>query len=127
MGDGISLATVAQQILQYADGTPFTSVIPKKMMERGSDLRKSTTSKSNNNRLPWYKLVWKLYVATYEVYSMIVTKPDDKTILSKGMSPEMVSLRQCRWDIPEFSNGVFNMIFSCLFFLLGRYTITNER
>ena len=82
LGDGISLATVAQQILQYADGTPFTSVIPEGLLEK--------RAAAPHTKLPWYRLVWKLCEATVQVFSMSRVTPDHDTIFSKAMQSDMV-------------------------------------
>lgn len=82
LGDGISLATVAQQILEYADGTPFTSVIPKGMMEKRAS--------APHTKLPWYRIFWKLCEATVQVFAMPLVTPDHDTLFSKGMQSDMV-------------------------------------
>jgi len=93
LGDGISFATVAQQALKYADGTPVVSVIPKKLMEK-----KTSNIHDNNsdNRPPWYTfmtLAWKLSMATAEVLAMPWTSPDHDTFFSKGIHDQMVRSR----------------------------------
>ena len=82
LGDGISLATVAQQILEYADGTPFTSVIPRGMIEKRAS--------APHTKLTWYRTFWKLCEATVQVFAMPLVTPDHDTLFSKGMQPDMV-------------------------------------
>jgi hypothetical protein len=79
LGDGISLATVAQHILEYADGSPFTSVIPPGMME-----------KRKHKRMALSTLAWKMISATVQVFAMPLGVSDDPTVFSKGMHPHMV-------------------------------------
>jgi len=82
LGDGISLATVAQQVLQFADGTPFTSVIPRGLLEK----RESAP----HTRLPWYRLGWKLCEAAVSVLAMPWISADHDTLFSQGMQLNMV-------------------------------------
>ncbi|CAB9515815.1 Putative diacyglycerol O-acyltransferase [Seminavis robusta] len=79
LGDGISLATVGQQILEYADGSPMTSVIPKGMMEKRGKPQMALPS-----------LAGKLLTAAIQVLTMPHTWSDDPTVFSKAMGTNMV-------------------------------------
>jgi hypothetical protein len=84
LGDGISLATVIQNILTLADGSPIPPIIPPGMMEQ----RAQSTS-----RMPWYTLAWKVWYTAFQVLSMPHTKPDDPTLFSKHIHYHMVHTR----------------------------------
>lgn len=106
LGDGISIATVAQHILQNADGTPIDSIVPKGMMEKRQQSFHSTTSSDTNktnmkeqqdnkeNKLSWYTIVYKVVTALVQLATYPSNKVDHPTIFSQNLHYRMTHTHQ---------------------------------
>lgn len=93
---------MAQQILQFEDGSPVTSILPKGMMEKRAN--------KSFMKMPWYTLAWKMWVANLQVLSMPCVRPDDDTVFSKHIHSGLVSrknTRQHRPPVVDFCSSLY--------------------
>ena len=79
LADGLSLVTVAEELITLLDGSPVPSVIPTSMKRRVKPKK------------PWFETLWSSVVVVGQILALPNIGHDDPTMFSKSTHEGMVS------------------------------------